>query len=565
MHGRLKVKTTAEQQEAKRKEREKKLQIYNAATKKAFQKRDNKEFDEEALEITGQMLSANSDFTTIWNYRKEVFLDYKKKKTPDELVKIFKSELVFLESCLRYNPKSYGVWHHRCFVMDNMPNPDWKNELKLCNKFLEYDERNFHCWDYRRFVVMRSKVPAEEEIAFTTEKISSNFSNFSSWHYRSKLLPVVHPDPEKKERVREDILHKEYELVQNAFFTDPNDQSAWFYHRWLLGRAEAPQSIRSVLICRSINRIVVCFTKPLDIVQQPLSVSINGNLIKTSWYSASNRDVYSLVWIFQIPDTVLNDDTDAVILISLNNDQISKHCILKKGDTECVIKDNSTPETVFSSDLSAETSAVLQNEFESCQQLQELEPENKWCLLTVVLLMRALDPVKHQEQTLEYIETLKKVDSYRINYYNDLRSKFIIENAIIESLSHDDKIMDLSNKRLSCLYHNDHMVLMTKINLSANQLSSLRHCYMFQCVEILNCDDNNINDLSDVSGLPCLQQLSMQNNCITTIEQLSYLSTCKELTVLNLHGNPVCDIADFKEKIMNMLSNLKTLNGKIQL
>ena len=37
-HGRLKVRTTAEQQEAKRKEREKKLKIYKGATAKAFQK-----------------------------------------------------------------------------------------------------------------------------------------------------------------------------------------------------------------------------------------------------------------------------------------------------------------------------------------------------------------------------------------------------------------------------------------------------------------------------------------------------------------------------------------------
>ena len=45
-------------------------------------------------------------------------------------------------------------------------------------------------------------------------------------------------------------------------------------------------------------------------------------------------------------------------------------------------------------------------------------------MLTMVLLMRALDPLLHEEETNLYLEKLTQVDCYRQGYYKDL-SKYI--------------------------------------------------------------------------------------------------------------------------------------------
>ena len=157
-----------------------------------------------------QVLTANPDIHTLWNIRRECVHSLVSGQVSAQLLggvqhnfpsiqaragdgeaegeAAWRREVELTAQCLITNPKSYGAWHHRCYSLDQMAEPDWDRELALCAKFLSMDERNFHCWDYRSIAAGRARRSAEAEAAFTLEMITTNFSNYSAWHYRSKLL-----------------------------------------------------------------------------------------------------------------------------------------------------------------------------------------------------------------------------------------------------------------------------------------------------------------------------------------------------------------------------------------
>ncbi|CAL8306887.1 unnamed protein product [Lota lota] len=581
MHGRLKVKSTAQQEEEKRKEREKKLKLYVTARDVCFSKRKEGVFDEEALQLTQQLLSSNPDFSTLWNYRREILMHLETVREEDDVQKIYESELSFVERCLRQNPKSYGSWHHRGWVSARLPRPDWARELSLCDRCLSLDERNFHCWDYRRVVVRMSGVAVDQELRFTDRLIGSNFSNYSSWHYRSTLLPLLHPEsPEppsptpqpakaspppspqtNNHRVCEEQLLKEYELVQNAFFTDPNDQSAWFYYRWLLGRAEREEMISCVYVSREVERVAVCFSKPVHARAVGLMLVLDGQPQRVEWRSVHPRLRHSPVWVCDLPPSTISDiGNEHNLTVHWTEKHTRRDCALYSGRTQSWCRDSATDQELFRSELSVEKTSVLQSELQSCNQLQELEPLNKWCLLTIILLMRALDPLGYEKETLAHFQTLKEVDSMRSAYYSDLCSKFMIENTILKMEYAEVRVFSISDKKLSTLCHLDQLLLVTHINLSSNELERLppQFC-MLQCLEVLEADNNSIEDLEGVYQLPKLEEISLKNNKISKMEDLAPLASCPKLRRLDLRGNPVTQMANFLSDISELLPSVTEL------
>jgi len=88
---------------------------------------------------------------------------------------------------------------------------------------LKQDQRNFHCWNYRRFIIKSADISPQQEMQFTTMKIEENFSNYSALHHRSKLIIELDKLPHQ-------VIDEELAMIENAYFTEPDDQVSRYVH-----------------------------------------------------------------------------------------------------------------------------------------------------------------------------------------------------------------------------------------------------------------------------------------------------------------------------------------------
>lgn len=193
----------------------------------------NRIYTKEALDLSAKLLEINPECYTAWNYRKLAVQHNLSQSDYDSVTSLFDQELKLVENALKKNFKSYGAWHHRKWVLSK-GHSSTDNELRLLDDFQKADARNFHAWNYRRFVTALMKISDEDELKYTEKVIGVNFSNYSAWHNRSVLLSTLFKRKAEGFSHKEKVLQEEYEYVENAIFTDSDDQSGWFYHLWLI-------------------------------------------------------------------------------------------------------------------------------------------------------------------------------------------------------------------------------------------------------------------------------------------------------------------------------------------
>eukprot|EP00727_Mastigamoeba_balamuthi_P008175 m51a1_g3979 putative protein geranylgeranyltransferase type ii (325) ;mRNA; f:440411-441715 len=237
MHGVKKVKTDAEKEQERLAKSLRKISEARVLLDAAMSAHQRRVYSDEALETCAAALTAVPECYALWNYRRMAIdeLCPPPQQLPAERVA---KELGLLEKCIASNTKSYWLWNHRKWVGKRAGDAmDWPREIKLCDKLLSLDGRNFHCWNYRRGLIERVKGMGEaalaDELEYTKKLIEQNFSNYSAWHQRSYLLPLAYSSAGPSEYLQK--LREEFDYVRTAVYIEPNDQSAWIYHRWLVG------------------------------------------------------------------------------------------------------------------------------------------------------------------------------------------------------------------------------------------------------------------------------------------------------------------------------------------
>jgi geranylgeranyl transferase type-2 subunit alpha len=241
------------------------------------------------LKRSEPVLLRNPEEYSLWNRRKACLVERYRLElaTASEnaglspspaLREQVEAEFRATEAALRQNPKSYATWAHRLWLLravlplspdststavPGLGNCQWRppwvvpldlaqvylaREEALCKQLLALDDRNFLGWRHLVEVLTLTKgiglelsssssscgeggapvagaAAGKRLLHITRTVLDQNSCNYTAYHYRSIAVKEAPQDFDWLEEL--DALHQ-------VMYTEPNDQSVWFYYHWCM-------------------------------------------------------------------------------------------------------------------------------------------------------------------------------------------------------------------------------------------------------------------------------------------------------------------------------------------
>ena len=298
------VKELTEEEKAKNELQLKKLK---AIQDQILKIRAQNKYDQKSMEFLLKSSVLMPDYPTLWSIRKILMEQYLPTLNDDEAMEYLQKEIKSILPIMMKNPKSYLLWYHRVWSLVKCIEIEIKKgvpleksvligEIGLCNKFFLKDDRNFHCWNYRVKLLSLISIYfqntfqkfVEDELKFTIEKITMNFSNFSAWLYRSKLIPIYFLQHNIKWNTKEalDFFKDDLDLIKKAIYTDPKDQSPWNYLSWIITNF-SPMYIKNIILGEN-NLLTIQYSNVFKIesLLEIIGEANNYNLLNKEEFSS---------------------------------------------------------------------------------------------------------------------------------------------------------------------------------------------------------------------------------------------------------------------------------------
>ncbi|DBB11623.1 hypothetical protein WJX82_004054 [Trebouxia sp. C0006] len=122
------------------------------------------------------------------------------------------------------------------------------------------------------------------------------------------------------------------------------------------------------------------------------------------------------------------------------------------------------------------------------------------------------------------------------------------------------KKLQLDNNCLTKIENLDHLVSLTWLDLSFNSITKLEGLSKLKKLTDLSLFSNKLERIENIETLEDLVVLSLGRNSISAFDNVMYLRQFKKLRLVNLAGNPIAVLPDYRSYVLSHIKDLTYLD-----